>query len=68
MKMTLPKLQDNDKKSRKLRVEGLLKDLKDIKELLYYQSLSYIPKIICYKLINRYHNNLMVGHFKIKNT
>lgn len=36
MKMKLPKLRNNDKKPKKLRVEGLSKDRKDIEEILYY--------------------------------
>ena len=26
----------------------------------------YLPKVICSMLINRYYNNLLVGHFGIK--
>lgn len=28
----------------------------------------YIPKIICFKVINRYHNNLLVHYFGIEKT
>ncbi len=68
MRMRLPKLQDNDKKAKKLRLEGLLKGWKDIEEVLYYQGHLYVPKVICSELINKYHNNLLVGHFSIKKT
>lgn len=66
IRMRLPKLQDNNKKAKKLRVEELLKGWKDIKEVFYYKSLLYVPKIICSKLINRYHNNLLAGYFRIE--
>ena len=66
--MRLSKLQNDDKKAKKLRSEGLLKSWEDIKEVLYYLSLPYISKIICSELINRYHNNPLVGHFSIKKT
>ena len=41
---------------------------KDIEQILFYQSLFYIPKVICSELINRYQNNPLVGHFSIKKT
>lgn len=36
MKLKLPELQDNDKKSRKLRVEKLAKGQKNIEKGFYY--------------------------------
>ncbi len=68
MRMKLPKLQDNNKEVRKLRVKGLPKGWEDIKEVFHYQGFSYIPKIISFKLINRYYDNPLVGHFRIKET
>ncbi len=50
MKMKLPELQDDDKKAKKLRSEGLPKGWEDIEEVLYYQGLLYIPKVICAEL------------------
>ncbi len=65
--MRLPKLQDDDKEAKKLRSEQILPESwEDIKQVLYYQSLSYVPKVIYLKLINRYHNDPLVGHFGIK--
>ncbi len=49
MRMTLPKLQNDDKKAKKLSLEGLLKGWKDIKEMLYYQGLCTIGQ--CYDKI-----------------
>lgn len=36
--------------------------------MLYYQDLLYILKIVCPKLISRYHNNLLLSHSQIKKT
>ncbi len=66
--MRLPKLHDDDKVAKKLRVEGLLESLEDIKKLLHYQSFPYVSKNICSELINRYHKNLLAGHFGIEKT
>ena len=35
-------------------------------ELLYYKSLLYVSKVICSKLIIRYHPNFLEGYFEIK--
>lgn len=40
----------------------------DIEGVLYYQSLRYIPEIICLELISRHHDNLLAGHFGINKT
>ena len=50
--MRLPKLQNDNKKAKKLRLEELLKGWKDIEEVFYQQDLRYIPKVIYAKLIN----------------
>ncbi len=66
--MRLSKLQNNDKKAKKLRVEELSENWEDIREVLYYQNLLYITKIICSKLISSYYDNLLANHFEIKKT
>ena len=68
MKMRLSELQDNDKKAMKLRLEGLLESWENIEQVLYYQGLPYVLKVICSKLINRHHDNPLVGHFGIEKT
>lgn len=65
IKMRLPKLQDDDKNARKLRSEKLTESWKDIKEVLYYQRLLYIPKVIYSELISWYYDNPLVNHFEI---
>lgn len=66
--MRLFKLQDDNKKAKKLRSKVLSKDWKDIKEIFYYQVFSYILKVICLELISRHHNDLYIGHIGIKKT
>lgn len=68
MRLKLFELQNNNIKIKNIRVEGLSKDQKDIKKVFYYQDLLYILKIIFFKLINKYHNDLLMDHFKIKKT
>ncbi len=43
MRMRLPELQDDDKKAKKLKSEGLPEVLEDIEQTLHYQGLLY-PK------------------------
>ena len=66
--MRLFKLQNNNKKVKKLKSEKLLEGWEDIEEVLYYLSLLYILKVIYSELINRHHNNLLIGHFRIEKT
>ena len=47
-------------------MEQSIKDWQDIKGILHYQSLFYVPEIICTKLISRYYNDLLAGHFSIE--
>lgn len=37
-----------------------------MKDILYYQGLSYILKIICSKIISCYDNNLLASYFGIE--
>lgn len=64
----LPELQDNDKKAKKLRSRELLEGRENFKEVLYYQNFSYVLKVICLELINRYYNNAFAGYFSRKKT
>lgn len=66
MRTRLPELQDDNKEAKKLRSKRLLEVWEDIKEVLHYQSLLYIPKVIYSELISRHHDNLFAGHFDIE--
>ncbi len=68
MRMRLPELQDEDKEAMKLRSEGLPKSWEDIEQVLHYQGLPYVPKIICSELINRHYDDTLAGHFGIEKT
>ena len=61
--MALPEFQDNNKEAKMLKLERLPKGWKDIKQVLNFQGLPYILKVICSELINRHYNNPLVGHF-----
>ncbi len=52
----------------KLSSEGLLEGWEDIEQVLYYQGLLYVPRVIRSKLISRHHNNLFAGNFGMEKT
>ena len=66
--MKLLKLQDDDKKAKKLRSKGLPESWEDIDQVLYYLGFPYVLKVIYSELINRHYNNLLLGHFGIEKT
>ncbi len=68
MRMRLPELQDNDKEAMKLKSEELPEDWEDIEQILYYQGLPYVPKVIRSELISRHHDDPLVDHFGIEKT
>ncbi len=66
--MKLPRLRDDDKEAKTLRSERLLEGWEDIKQVLHYQDLPYVPKVICLELMSRHHDNPLISHFDIKKT
>ena len=68
MNLRLPELQDNDKKAKVLRAGGLPKGWEEVEGVLQYRGVPYIPEIIRSKVINRHHDNFLVGHFGIDKT
>lgn len=67
--MRLPELQDNNVKAKELQVsKNLPGGWEDVEEILHYQRLSYVPKIIFSKLINRHYDDPLVDYFKISKT
>ena len=69
MRLRLQKLQEENKQAWKFRAEQLGKDnWQDIDNVLHYQGLFYVPKIIRTELINKHHNDSLVGYFRIKKT
>ena len=67
MRLQLPELQDNDKKTKVLRSNaiGLLKGWEDVEGVLQYQSFPYVPKFICSKVISCHYDDFLAGHFGI---
>ncbi len=69
MRFRLTELQANNQQAKEIKVKGIIKkDWEDINELLYFQGLLYISKIIYIELISQYYNNPLVGHFRIEKT
>ena len=68
MRLRLPDLQGNDNQARKLRAAKLPEEWEDIKGVLQYGGLPYIPEIIRSEFISRYHDNSLAGHFGIDKT
>ena len=68
MRLKLRDLQSNNNQVRKLQAAELLERWEDIKGVLQYRGLPYIPEIIQLELINRYHNDLLGCYFRINKT
>ncbi len=66
--MSLLDLQDDNREAIKLRSERLSEGWEDIKQVLHYQGLLYIPKVIRLELISMYHDDPLAGHFGIEKT
>lgn len=65
IKIRLLELSDDGKKAKKFWSEELPERWEAIEEMLYYQGLPYVPKVICSELISRYHNTSLIGNFEI---
>ncbi len=52
----------------KLGSEGLPESWENIEQVLHYQDLPYIPKVIRLELISRHHNNPLACYFGIEKT
>ena len=69
MRLRLSEPQEKDEEAKCLRGSaGLLEDWEDVKGVLQYQRLPYIPEIIHSEVISRHHNNFLAGHFDIDKT
>ncbi len=64
--MRLPELQDDDKEAMKLRLKRLPEGWEDIEQVLHYQGLLYVSKVIHSELISKHHDNPLAGHFGIE--
>ena len=68
MKLRLPELQDEDEEVKVLRAGGVPESWKEVKGVLQYQGLPYVPEIIRSKVISCHHDDLLVRHFGIDKT
>ena len=68
MRLRLPGLQSKNNQAKKLQAVEFLEGWEDIKRVLQYEGLPYIPEIIQFKLISQHHNNPLAGHFGIDKT
>ena len=67
MRPGLQELQETDSKAQELRQQKA-DGYEKIDEILHYQGLPFVPKVIQTELISRYHNDLLAGHFVIEKT
>ena len=66
MRLRLCELQENNKKAKALKSStSLLEDWKDVKKVLQYRRLPYVPEIIYFKVISHYHDDLLARYFGI---
>lgn len=68
IKMKLLKLQNNNKKTKKLRVERLIEGWEDIKEIFHSQHLLYISRIFFFEQVSRHYDNPLTSHYGIEKT
>ena len=68
MNLRLPKLQDNNEEAKVLKAGGLPEGWEEVKEVLHYQGLPYVSKIIYFEVICRHYNDFLAGHFGIDKT
>ena len=68
MRLRLVELQVEDSQAWKIGAEKLGGNWEDFNRILYHKDLPYVPKIIRTKLISRYHNDPLAGHFGIEKT
>ena len=69
IRLRLSELQDKDEEAKILRGSaGLPESWEDVKGVLQYQKLLYVPAIIRSEVISCHHNDPLVGHFGIDKT
>ena len=69
MRLQLSELQENDEETKLFKGSASLpKSKKEVEGVVQYRRLPYVPEIIRYKVISRYHNDPLVRHFDIDKT
>ena len=67
MRLRLQELQEVDRKAQELRQQKA-NGYKKINDILYYQSLPFVPEAIWTELINHHHDGLLASCFGIEKT
>ena len=66
MRLRLSKLQENNEETKLFKSSaGLLEGWEEVKRVLQYWGLPYIPEFIRYELINCHHDDLLARYFGI---
>ena len=68
MRLQLPKLQWEDQVVREIRKKNLKESWEELKEVLHYKGRLYLPEIIRTEIMNKNHNNPLVGHYGVEKT
>ena len=69
MRLRFSKLQENDEEAKLLRgAAGLPEGWEDVKEVLQYQGLPYVPGVIRSEVISRHHNDPLAEYIGIDKT
>ena len=68
MHMRLQKLQETDLEAQEIRATQLQKGWEEVDRVLHHQKLSYVPKIVRFKLISKHHNDPVARYFGINKT
>lgn len=68
MKIRHLELWDDNKEAKKIKSKEVPEGWKNIKDIIHYQGLPYMPKVLCLELISRYYDNYLIGHFEMEKT
>ena len=69
MRLRLSELKENGEETKLFRgAIGLPEGWKDVKGVLQYQRLPYVPEIIRFEVISRHHDDPLAGYFGIDKT
>ena len=68
MRLRLLELQESDNEAQRIRVKGMKNGYEEVDGILHYQGLLFVPEAIRTKLISRYHDDPLAGHFGINKT
>ena len=69
MRLKLTELQADNQQAKEIKSESTIKEgWEEVKEVLYFQGLPYIPEMIWIELISRHYDNPLAGYFGTEKT